>query len=108
MYKRRAIAIWWVKEGAWFSYFFLYGKSPAAKGCDVHHLRNDASVNRFCRVEMCTDLHRWPCAHLRSWDFNGLGMKPISRAASGSRLGGTRDRQGGHQTSPSGGKPDPD
>ena len=28
-------------------------KSPAAKGCDVHHLRKDASVNRFCRVEMC-------------------------------------------------------
>ena len=31
-------------------------KSPAAKGCDVHHLRKDASVNRFCRVERCKDL----------------------------------------------------
>ena len=31
-------------------------KSPAAKGCDVHRLRKDASVNRFCRVEMCKAL----------------------------------------------------
>ena len=37
-------------------FMVLDRKSPAAECCDVHHLRKDASVNRFCRAEMCKDL----------------------------------------------------
>ena len=68
-------------------------KSPAAECCDVHHLRKDASVNRFCRAEMCKDLQPFSLAQLRSWDFNGLGMKPISRIGGRTRAGGAKERR---------------
>jgi hypothetical protein len=37
-------------------FMVLDRKSPVGECCDVHHLRKDASVNRFCRAEMCKDL----------------------------------------------------